>query len=190
MNDPNFFDNLLFLIISPIFFQDKLLLFPILKLVVHKHPYLVVSSPPSVDPLVLVATDAVVVERVEPASSSLLGAGQAEILPVLDVSNLELAGHDRDTHVIHVDTIPDDGRLQDGAILIVGLVDLWKAQPLICGHPDCDQEVPVLAVILHHSLVLDLPLASIVEEPLPVFNETDRASIEADMRLVAINPID
>ena len=159
-------------------------------IVVHKHPYLVVSSPPSPDPLVLVATDAVVVERVEPASSSLFGAGQAEIGPVLDVSNLELAGHDRETHAFHVDALPDDGRLENVAALIVGLEDLRKALPLICGHPNSDQEVPVLAVILHHSLVLDLPLTSIVEEPFPVFNETDRASIEADVRLVSVSPSD
>ena len=78
----------------------------------------------------------------------------------------------------------DDRVAENIVSLIVGLVHLLKVFPVISGHVDFDVELPVLALVLHHSLVLNLPVLG----PFVVLDQADATATKVEVRLVLIGP--
>ena len=140
----------------------------------------------NVGPGVRIAPDAVLANLVEPSSGSLLSAGETSLFPIGNLTDDEGAAHDLDVTPVLLSAFFDDRFSGNIAISIELHVDFLEVLPLFLGHIDLDLEVPVLALVLHHSLVLELP----VIRPIVVLNQANATATEAEVRLVVVDPFD
>ena len=99
----------------------------------------------------------------------------------------EGAGHLRDTVQKLFCALLDDRVAIYGPIFIISHVDLFQVFPFFSRHVDGDFEIPVLAVIFHHSLV---PIVPGVSNKFVVLDQTDIAIVERKVRLEVFNPLD
>ena len=127
------------------------------------------SSLANVSPRVTVAPNAVLTDSVEPSSGSLLGLSELSILPIADGAECECAPCDLNVVPVLFLAALDDRVVDNIACSVVGLVHFLEVIPILSGHGDPDAELPTLALVLHHSLVLDLPVFG----PIVVLDQTD-----------------
>ena len=115
----------------------------------------------------------------------MLGVRKASFLEIGDSAKDKCASHDCHVALVLFDAVLDDRCFEHLSVCIIGLIDFLEVLPFLFFHFDPDVHIPILASILHHSLVLNPSLRL-----LPVFEKTDATACKFELRIVFVDPLD